>query len=96
MLKGVKQFIKNHHDRNNAVDYLANHISYHLMRNCKLSKDAFVMFGQEQLRFLVASTTSDCTPKQINKIIQLALKSVMVTAKANYMITRNVIYIALL
>lgn len=98
MLKPIKQFLKKYYEMNNAIDYVANHICYHLANTRKLRKtgDMVTMFGQQQLHLLVESKTSNLTVKQINKIITLAIKNAIADTKASFMITRNTIYIALL
>ena len=80
-----------------AVDYLANHISYHLMNNHKISSngDTFTMFGREQLHFLVVSRVS-LSNKQVDRVVSLAIKNVVASTKASCMVTRNAIYMALL
>ncbi len=97
MLKQIKQFFKKYNDMAHAVDYLANHISYHLMNNHKISSngDTFTMFGREQLHFLVVSRVS-LSNKQVDRVVSLAIKNVVAGTKANFMVTRNAIYMALL
>lgn len=82
----------------NALDYLINHINYHLMNVCQSNKngDACAMFGRRQLHFLVASRISGLTNQQVNKIINLAIKDVATKTKISFMITNSAIYIAAL
>lgn len=97
MLKQIKQFFKKYNDMASAVDYLSNHISYHLMNTSKSSNngDTFTMFGREQLHFLVVSRVS-LTNKQADRVVNLAIKNVIASTKASFMVTRNAIYMALL
>ncbi|MFN8770501.1 MAG: hypothetical protein ACK5Z5_08710 [Neisseriaceae bacterium] len=97
MLKQIKQFFKKYQDMSYAVDYLSNHICYHLMGTYKLSSndDNFAIFGQEQLKFLITSKISSLSDKQVNMVINLALKKVISNTKARSITTRNIIYIAL-
>ena len=97
MLGKIKQYFKKYNDMANAVDYLTKHMSYHLMSIYKISTrdDTFAMFGYNQLKFLIASRVNDLNSKQINKIINIALKNVITTTKAGFMATNRAIYIAL-
>lgn len=81
----------------NAIDYLTNHMSYHLMNTQQISSngDTFTMFGREQLHFLVVSRVS-LSNKQVDRVVSLAIKNVVASTKASFMVTRNAIYMALL
>lgn len=97
MLKQIKHFFKKYNDMASAVDYLTNHMSYHIMSTHKISTsgDAFTMFGREQLHFLVVSRVS-LSNKQVDRVVSLAIKNVVASTKASFMVTRNAIYMALL
>lgn len=96
MLKQIKQFFKKYNDMANSVDYLTNHMSYHLMNTQQISSngDTFTMFGREQLHFLVVSRVS-LSNKQVDRVVSLAIKNVVASTKASFMVTRNAIYMAL-
>ncbi len=97
MLKQIKQFFKKYNDMAHAVDYLANHMTYHLINTHKIGNngDTFTMFGREQLHFLVVSRVS-LSNKQVDRMVSLAIKNVIASTKASFMVTRNAIYMALL
>ena len=91
MLQQIKQFFKKSNEMVDAVDYLTNHMNYHLANICDKE---FTMFGKQQLHFLVNSKTNNLNNKQIDKVINLALHNVVSNNKAKYMITKNAIYLS--
>ncbi len=97
MLKQIKRYFKKYNDMASSVDYLTNHMSYHLMNTHKIGNngDTFTMFGREQLHFLVVSRVS-LSNKQVDRVVSLAIKNVVASTKATFMVTRNAIYMALL
>lgn len=98
MLKQIKSFFKKYNDMTDAIEYLANYISYHLMNSYKIkdSNKNFAIFGREQLAFLITSRIGSLTNKQVDQVINSALKNVSIKTKLSFMVNRNIIYLDLL
>lgn len=93
MMLKVKKWFKKQVEICRTIDYVENHISYRLLN--EQNKD-FIIFDREQLRFLVVAKVANLTEKQINRIIKLAIKEAIIQNKANFLITRHHVYLALL
>ena len=90
MIDKIKGLFSSYTNMTHAVNYLANHISYHFNN----SRDTeFVKFNKAQLRFMVIARWK-LSKKQIDKVIRLACNNVVSDAKSNFMVTKCSIYLA--
>lgn len=91
----IKNFIQNYQEKMATLDYLINHINYHLMNKNK-HKSGFELtkFNLEQLRTIVHDNLDGLTDKQADKLINLAISDISSGSRYKCLKTKNSVYFA--
>ena len=96
MMKLIKKFFKKYDDMDAAIDYLTTYIKYHVLNTYKVNRynDNLAILGKQQLHYLISNQVN-LTNKQINKVIDMTIKNIIVQTKIHFIITDSTIYVGL-